>query len=171
MLAHILGRLPCPKKTPRKIGNSMLAQFRYRMKIRKAKNCCRIINCPTQICKDRHKLANCNAVRIYIKTVKSNLQKRQLHYIAKRETFRKTASRCRTVGKITFRPHHKPGRCAISKWPGPVNALTFLTCQKKRGVPENQPQGQHWLSCGLRCKTREKNHINENTMSMNVKKK
>ena len=64
MLAHILGRLPCPKKTPRKIGNSMLAQCRYRMKIRKAGNICRIVNCPTKICKDRHKLANCNAIRI-----------------------------------------------------------------------------------------------------------
>ena len=64
VLAHILGRLPCSKKTPKKIGNSMLAQCRYRMKIRKAGNICRIINCPTKICKDRHKLANCNAIRI-----------------------------------------------------------------------------------------------------------
>ena len=38
VLAHILGRLPCPKKTPRKIGNPMLARFRDRMKIRKAEN-------------------------------------------------------------------------------------------------------------------------------------
>ena len=88
--------------------------------------------------------------------------------ITKREKFRKTANRCRTMGKITFRPHRRPGRCAISKWPGPVNALTFPMCQEKCSVPENQPQGQHWLSCGLRCKTREKKHINENTL--NVKK-
>ena len=65
MLAHILGRLPCPKKTPRKIWNSMLAQYQYRMKIRKAKNYCRIVNCATKICKNRHKLANSNAIRIY----------------------------------------------------------------------------------------------------------
>ena len=64
MLAHTLERLPCSKKTPKKIGNSMLAQCRYRMKIRKAGNICRIISCPTKICKDRHKLANCNATRI-----------------------------------------------------------------------------------------------------------
>ena len=42
----------------------MLAQCRYRMKIRKAGNICRIVNCPTKICKGRHKLANCNAIRI-----------------------------------------------------------------------------------------------------------
>ena len=134
----------------------MLAQCRYRIKIRKAKDICRIINCSTKICKDRHKLANCNAVRIYIKTVKSNLQKRQLHYIAKRETFRKTANSCRTVGEITFRPHHKPGHCAISKWPGPVNALKVPLCQETWSVPENQHQGQHWLSCEVKCKPRGK---------------
>ena len=65
MLAHILGRLPCPKKTPRKIGNSMLAQYQYRMKIRKAENYCRIVSCATKICKNRHKLANCNAIRTH----------------------------------------------------------------------------------------------------------
>ena len=109
-------------------------------------------------------------VKLLAQITTANSQNRQLHYInyQKREKFRKTANRCRTMGKITFRPHRRPGRCAISKWPGPVNALTFPMCQEKCSVPENQPQGQHWLSCGLRCKTREKKHINENTL--NVKK-
>ena len=62
VLAHILGRLPCPKKTPRKIWNSMLAQYQYRMKIREAENCCRIVSCATKICKTLHKFANCNAI-------------------------------------------------------------------------------------------------------------
>ena len=65
MPAHILGRLPCPKKIPRKIGNSMLAQYQYRMKIRKAENYCRIVSCATKICKNLHKLANCNAIRTH----------------------------------------------------------------------------------------------------------
>ena len=59
-------------------------------------------------------------------------------------------------GKITFRPHHKPGHCAISKWPGPVNALTVPLCQETWSVPENQHQGRHWLSCALKSKTRGK---------------
>ena len=65
MLAHILGRLPCPKKTPRKIGNSMLAQCQYRMKIRKAENIAESSAALRKICKDRHKLANCDAVRTH----------------------------------------------------------------------------------------------------------
>ena len=82
VLAHILGRLPCSKKTPKKIWNSMLAQCRYRMKIRKAGNICRIINCPTKICKDRHKLANCNAIHIYYHTGKIQFAEAStaLHY-------------------------------------------------------------------------------------------
>ena len=48
-------------------------------------------------------------------------------------------------GEITFRPHHKPGHCAVSKWPGPVNALTVPLCQETWSVPENQHQGRHWL--------------------------
>ena len=63
MLAHILGRLPCPKKIPRKIWNSMLAQFGYRMKIRKAENYCRIIHCATKICNCRLSIVDCRSVR------------------------------------------------------------------------------------------------------------
>ena len=67
VLAHILGRLPCPKipKTPRKIGNSMLAQCQYRMKIRRAENYCRIFSCATKICKNLHQLANCITIRTH----------------------------------------------------------------------------------------------------------
>ena len=32
-------------------------------------------------------------------------------------------------------------------------------CQEKCSVPENQPQGQHWLSCELRCKTFALSHF------------
>ena len=42
------------KKSPKKIGNSMLAQCRYRMKIRKAENYSRIFSCA-----DRHCFATC----------------------------------------------------------------------------------------------------------------
>ena len=42
----------------------MLAQCRYRMKIRKSEEYLQSHQLPYEICKDRHKLANCNAIRI-----------------------------------------------------------------------------------------------------------
>ena len=155
VLAHILGRLPCPKKTPRKIWNSMLAQYQYRMKIRKADNYCRIISCATKNCKNQHKFANCNAIRIYhngkiVAEASAALRRQNKLAPQSHHTLRNNK------GKITFRLHHKPGHCAISKWPGPFNALTVPLCQETWSVPENQPQRQHWLSCELKCKTREK---------------
>ena len=155
MLAHILGRLPCPKKTPRKIGNSMLAQCQYRMKIRKAESDCRIFSCATKICKNRHKLANCNAIRTYhngkIVAEASAARQHQGRLAPQNHhTLRNNGE------KFTFRPHHKPGHCAISKWPGPVTALTVPLCQETWSVLENQPQRRHWLSCELKCKPRGK---------------
>ena len=138
------------------IGNSMLAQlYQYRMKIRKAENYCRIVGCATKICKNRHKLANSNAIRTYhdgeiVAEASTALQHQSRLAPQNHHTLRNNG------GKITFRPHHKPGHCAISKWPGPVNALTFPLCQETWGVPEKQHQGRHWLSCELKCKPRGK---------------
>ena len=108
MLAHILGRLPCPirKKTPRKIGNSMLAQYQYRMKIQTAKNYCRIISCATKNCKNQHKLANCNAIRIYhngkiVAEASTALRRQNKLAPQSHHTLRNNK------GKITFRLHHK----------------------------------------------------------------
>ena len=124
VLAHILGRLPCPKipKTPRKIGNSMLAQCQYRMKIRKAENYCRIFSCATKICKNRHKLANCITIRTYhngkiVAEASAALRHQNRSAPQNHHALRNSE------GEITFRPHHKPGHCAISKWLGPVSAL------------------------------------------------
>ena len=42
---------------------------------------------------------------LFVHIITANfLQKRQLLYITKREKLRKTANRCRRVGRITFRP-------------------------------------------------------------------
>ena len=43
----------------------MLAQYQYRMKIRKAENIAESSAALLKICKDRHKLANCDAVRTH----------------------------------------------------------------------------------------------------------
>ena len=128
----------------------------------------RIVNCATKICKSQHKLANFNAIRTHhdgesVAEASIALQHQgrlapQSHHALRNNE-----------GKITFRPHHKPGHCAISKWPGPVNALTVPLCQETWGVPENQHQGRHWLSCALKSKTRENKYVNEN--AMNVKEK
>ena len=119
MLAHILGRLPCSKKTPKKIGNSMLAQRRYRMKIRKTENICRIINCPTKFAKIGTNSQIVTLFVYYIITARSNLQKRQLHYITKREKFRKTAIRCRNSGRnyVSATPQAGALRHIQMAWP------------------------------------------------------
>ena len=76
---------------------------------------------------------------VHIISAKFDLQMRQL---ALRHQIRKAAhGRHHTLrnneGEFAIRPHHKPGHCAISKWPGPVNALTVPLCQEKWSVLEN----------------------------------
>ena len=135
----------------------MLAQCQYRIKIRKAENYCRIFSCATKICKKRHKLANCITIRTHHNgkvVAESSAALQHQSRLAPQFSHHTLRNSGR---KITFRPHHKPGRCAISKWPGPVNALTVPLCQETWGVPEDQHQGRHWLSCELKSKTREKN--------------
>ena len=82
VLAHILGRLPCPKKTPRKIGNSMLAQCQYRMKIRKAESRKVIAESSAALQKFAKISTNLQIALLFvhIKTAKL-LQNRQLRYI------------------------------------------------------------------------------------------
>ena len=147
----------------------MLAQYQYRMEIRKAENYCRITSCATKTCKNLHKFANCNAIRTYhngkiVAEASTGLRRQSRLAPQSHHTLRNSE------GKITFRPHHKPGHCAISKWPGPVNALTVPLCQETWNVPEYQHQGQHRLSCELKSKTRGRKYVlNEN--AMNVKEK
>ena len=121
----------------------------------KSENYCRMFSCATKICKNRHKLANCITIRTYhngkiVAEASAALRHQNRSAPQNHQALRNSE------GEITFRPHHKPGHCAISKWPGPVSALTVPLCQETWGVPENQHQGQHWLSCELKCKPRGK---------------
>ena len=124
VLAHILGRLLCPKKIPRKIGNSMLAQCQYRMKIRKAENIAESSAALRKICKDRHKLANCDAVRTHhngkiVAEASTALQHQTRLAPQSHHTLRNSE------GAITFRPHHKPGHSACKH----LNSESSCACR------------------------------------------
>ena len=152
----------------------MLAQCQYRMKIRKAENIAEssVIFALRKFCKNLHQFANCDSIRTYynrygkiIAEASIALQRQSRLAPQNHHTLRNSE------GAITFRPHHKPGHCAISKWLGPVNALTAPLCQETWSVPESQRQsivdsrsvrhiaqhqGRHRLSCELKSKTRGK---------------
>ena len=95
MLAHILGRLPCPKKTPRKIWNSVLAHYQNRMKIRKAKI---IAECSAALRKFAKSGTNLQIASLFVHIITAKLlQKHQLPYVTRIDQLRKTTTRCETV--------------------------------------------------------------------------
>ena len=114
----------------------MLAQCRYRMKIRKAGNICRIVNCPTKICKDRHKLANCNAIRILYHNGKIQFAEAStaLHY--QKRKIPQNRNPLQNSGRNYVSATPQAGAlCHIHMvWPNQCANVKIFRCAKGRGA-------------------------------------
>ena len=162
MLAHILGRLPCPKKTPRKMWRSNAsANFNYRVESL-------VESSPTVLRKSTR-----NIRTLFAQVNSVQMQNRQLHCVEPEkgnECFNGPPPAKKQEGKKnTFRLHRKPGCCAIRTWPDPVSALASPKCygntlclkiSPKGGIslPVNQnPKHEKYENIMIRRKIWERN--------------